>query len=201
MNAIESYNAIPVMASTQSILTQQFKNEVADIIVGYELIHANSDDCWNRMIKFAEGTAAYDAESYARALTPGEVEVLEFRKLQGENVQTKSGKWKVSKVCTNSTYSSNKSVISKALEAGVSLRDENGDLRSKKALADATKEAGDEKTPEQKVTTAWATFTNLLAKCDDETRRAYASLMAEAAKDIAVEAEMAALSMGNTHAA
>lgn len=188
MNAIESYNSIPAMASTHSILTQQFKNEVADIIVGYELTKVNTDDCWNRMITFAESSASYDAESYARALTPGEVEVLEFRKLQGESVQTKNGKWKVSKVCTNSTYSSNKSVISKALEAGVSLRDpETGELRSKKALADATKEAGDGKTPEQKVTTAWATFTNLLAKCDDETRRGYAALMAEAAKDIAVE--------------
>ena len=178
-NAIESYEAIPAIHAAHSILTENFKNTVADIVVGYEAEKLSGTDNYKRMVQVALDSHCYDKASYLVALLPGELEVLEFRKLQGENVQTKTGKWKMSKVCTNSTYSSTKAVIAGALDLGISLTDDDGNIKGKSALESEIKEGKPEKTPEEKVSTAFSTFINLYDKCNDETRQAYAKLMRE----------------------
>jgi hypothetical protein len=184
-NAIESYNAIGLASTVESLVTQQFADPVADIIVGYEATQLSSQDNWKRQVQFAIDCAAYDKESFVKACVPGEIDVLEYRKLQGENVQTKGGKWKMSKVCSNSSYSSNKAVIAGALEQGIGLTDSDGNIKPKSALEKEIKESKDEKSPEEKVATAWATFTNLLGKCNDDTRNAYAEAMRAAARELA----------------
>lgn len=185
-NAIESYNAIGLASTVESLVTQQFADPVADIIVGYEATQLSSQDNWKRQVQFALDCAAYDKESFINACVPGEIDVLEYRKLQGENVQTKTGKWKMSKVCSNSSYSSNKAVIAGALEQGIDLTDSDGKIKPKSALEKEIKESKAEKSPEEKVATAWATFTNLLGKCNDDTRNAYAEAMRVAAREMAV---------------
>lgn len=184
-NAIESYNAIGLASTVESLVTQQFSDPVADIIVGYEATQLSSQDNWKRQVQFALDCAAYDKESFINACIPGEIDVLEYRKLQGENVQTKGGKWKMSKVCSNSSYSSNKAVIAGALEQGIDLTDSDGNIKPKSALEKEIKESKSEKSPEEKVATAWATFTNLLGKCNDDTRNAYAEAMRAAAREVA----------------
>ena len=184
-NAIESYNAIGLASTVESLVTQQFDDPIADIIVGYEATQLAGHDNWKRQVQFAIDCAAYDKDSFLKACLPGEMDVLLYRKLQGENVQTKNGKWKMSKVCSNSSYSSNKAVIAGALEQGISLTDSDGNIKPKSALEKETKESKAEKSPEEKVATAWATFTNLLGKCNDETRHAYGEAMRAAARELA----------------
>jgi hypothetical protein len=191
MNAIESYNAIPAIANAHSILTQKFSDTVADIVVGYEATQLSGKDNWNRQAQFAVDRGCYDKASFIEACVPGEIEVLEFRKLMGEDVQTKAGKWKLSKVCTNSSYSSNKAVIGNALENGISLTDDDGNIKAKSALESEIKDSKDEKSPEDKVGTAFATFTNILNKCNQGTQDRYAAEMVELARRI-VDQDMAA---------
>ena len=183
-NAIESYNAIPVIANAHSILTEKFSNPVADIVVGYEAERMSGEDNYKRMVQVALDSGCYDQASYNEALLPGELEVLEYRKSQGENVQTKGGKWKMSKVCTNSTYSSTKAVVGKALEAGISLTDVDGTIKGKSALEKEIKESKPEKSADEKLATAYATFTNIYAECSDVVREEYAKLLRELANEV-----------------
>jgi hypothetical protein len=183
-NAIEAYENIPAVANAHSILTQKFSDVIADVVVGYEATKLSGVDNWNRQVQFAVDSGCYDKDSFNAACLPGELEVLEYRHLQGENVKTKGGKWKMSKVCSNSSYSSNKAVIGGALDAGVYLTDDDGNVKPKSALEKEIKEAKDEKSPEEKVGTAWATFNNLFGKCNAETQEAYAKLMRELANEI-----------------
>lgn len=184
-NAIESYENIPAIHNAaHSLVTQQFSDPIADVIVGYEATGLSASDNWNRQVQFAIDRGCYDKESFLKACLPGEIDVLEYRKLQGEDVQTKSGKWKMSKVCTNSSYSSNKAVIGNALDQGVSLTNDDGTVKAKSALEKEIKETKAEKAPEEKIATAWATFNNLYGKCNADTQEAYAKLMRDMSNEI-----------------
>jgi len=167
-----------------SILTETFTNAVADIVVGYEAEKLSGEDNYKRMVNIALDTGAYDKASYFDALLPGELEILEYRKAQGENVQTKTGKWKMSKVCSNSTYSSTKAVVGGALEAGVDLLDADGNIKGKSQLEKETKEAKPEKSADEKLATAYATFINIYGNCTENTQREYASLLKELADSV-----------------
>ena len=101
----------------------------AMVIANFDVNQKHSNVCWTNMVKQAEQltetrhSAEDKAAMYDARMKHLEEEILQIRAGAGENVITKTGAFKYSKVSHNSSYRSNKSVITGALREGVRLTD------------------------------------------------------------------------------
>lgn len=145
-------------------------DEVSKLIIGYEANAINAEDNFKKLMQVAISNNCRNGDEFAAVLLPGEVKVLEAREKYGQRVRTKDGKWLISKVCSTSTYSSNKSVICKALDAGVPLTTDLGTTAGKTAIEKALKNKSTPKTPDEKLVIAWKTFKKLYPQCDKDTQ-------------------------------
>ena len=96
----------------------------------------------NQAEDMCEGFLTQDVRRshYEEVMRLYEEEILDMRYACGEDVKTKTGKYKYSKVSHNSSYRSNKSVIAGALGEGVALMEE-GEAVPKSKLEKRVKEA------------------------------------------------------------
>lgn len=101
----------------------------AMVIANHDVNQQHGNVVWKNMINQAEsllkssglGHPENLAHFYNEHMRDFEEEILTIRYAAGEDVQKKDGSWKYSRASQNSSYRSNKSVISNAIENSVSL--------------------------------------------------------------------------------
>lgn len=113
------------------------------LIQSYELAGAIEKDNFGDMVRYAIDKGCNTKEEFYNSLRPEEEEILQKKWDGGDKtVKNKKGdKWFYSKVCKNSTYSSNKAVIGRALDEGLSLVDKDGKPLAKTSLERETKKS------------------------------------------------------------
>ena len=142
--------------------------QAAHIIRAYEINKELEGSNFTNLLQITAKAIVTDRESFEKYLWDnGELKVLQIREFNGEDVKTKGGKYKKSKVCTNSTYSSNKSIIGQCYEYGVEFKENRGAWKGKTQLEKELKELKDDtnaKSGYDKVAGALATFQKVYAK-------------------------------------
>ena len=146
---------------------------VTNIIHGHEVNNDLDKENFKQLIELTDNPDVVDSKSYKGLLVPGETAIVRSKYFSGEltkdQAQCKNGKWKLSKCCSVSTYGSNKSVICQCLDAGISLKDDQGNWKGKTALQAELKEGkGDTKTPYEKVMGSLGTYQKVFAKYASE---------------------------------
>mgnify|MGYP001549065464 FL=1 len=148
-------------------------------IVNYDINQRHGETVWDGVVKHAADVIkgytdpAYASERYQAETKILEEEILEVRFGAGEEgLKKKNGEWNYSKVSQNSSYRSNKSVIIKAIEAGVQLTD-GIDPVPKSKLEKETKTAvsatsDPEKSDYEKACTVVETLYKLYKKIEDD---------------------------------
>ncbi len=162
------------------LVSTTFQNPIADLIQSYEGNDANAEDNFKTLVGTAVRCGCTSRETLDDACWPGELEVLEFRASMGEDVcyyepdgvtidynKGKQG-YKVSKITTKSTYSSNKAVVGKALDAGVPLLDSEGNPVGKTALEKAVATTKPEKSIAEKLDIVLETLDKLYGQASSE---------------------------------
>ena len=110
-------------------------DSVAMHIAAHDVSAAYGEDNWANLAKDCVRSCVLDKEQWELYLQPIEIEILKLREKGGETgLQTKGGKWKLSKVSHNSSYRSNKSVLGNALDAGLAIVDSEGKAVPKSQL-------------------------------------------------------------------
>lgn len=125
------------------VKTEIFKNltTIAQHIAQHDLNGVHSKNIFDTLINDAINSGASSGEEFTNFIRPYEEEILDIREANGEKVKKKDGSYCYTKVSQNSTYRSNKSVICKALDNGVALKDAEGAPMGKTALEKAYKSA------------------------------------------------------------
>lgn len=168
--------------------------KVAGIIQSHEVSKELAGENFTQLQKIAYEKGHASNEQFRTYLFDnGELQVLKAKAEHGAKVQTKAGKWMVSKVCEDtSTYSSNKAVIGAAVEAGISMVDETGAYRTKKQLADLTKGEKAEKSDFEKINGLLSTAAKIVGKgtLSDQERAAVRTVLYDIynAQDVADKA-------------
>ena len=118
----------------------------AKVAAAWDVNKEHADNNYRTQVLDAVECGATTGQEYALYRQLWDKEILEIRLMRGEKVTKKNGDWLWSKVCKNSTYRSNMSVISKQLDAGLPLLDTDGTpvpksimskMQKDKSLADA----------------------------------------------------------------
>ena len=110
-------------------------DSVAMHIAAHDVSAAYGEDNWANLARDCIRSGAENKQEWEDYLAPIEIEILKLREKGGETgLQTKGGKWKLSKVSHNSSYRSNKSVLGNALDAGLVIVDGEGKAIPKSQL-------------------------------------------------------------------
>ena len=149
-------NSMKVLNAVFTIVESDSPNELANVISDYvagEQFEANK---WADMVMYAYN-GNYDADGWKGACETAEEDQAGRREAKGEKIErTKAGKVICSKAFPK-TYRTDKAIIGKALQEGVSLVDADGIAKPKSALQEEYKEAAEVSKPEkpayEKITT------------------------------------------------
>jgi hypothetical protein len=112
----------------------------AQHIAQHDLNGVHAENIFKNLLDDAMQSDIKTGKEFEEFLRPFEEEILDVREANGEKVKKSDGSYCYSKVSQKSTYRSNKSVICKALDNGVPLRDIEGAPMGKTALEKAYKE-------------------------------------------------------------
>jgi hypothetical protein len=179
--------------SALNLIGENNLSGAAEIIRGYEISADLDSNNWSDQVKLAlDSMTTTKDDWYEYCWQNGELAVLTMRLQAGDNVQTKSGKWKKSMVCTKSTYSANKSVIGNAIDAGVVLM-EDGEVRGKTAVEKDIREANPATTKSNP-----QKFMEALARAEKATEGMTASELAAALEEIKRFEVVLALQVGGS---
>ena len=112
----------------------------AKVAAAWDVNKEHADNNYRTQVLDAVECGATTGQEYTLYRQLWDKEILELRLLRGEKVTKKNGDWLWSKVCKNSTYRSNMSVISKQLDASLPLLDEEGDPVPKSVMSKMQKD-------------------------------------------------------------
>jgi len=190
---------------TLDFVTHKFTNTVAEVIREYTATKYSDLNTFETLINEAYRTGVASSEQWNSVCWPGEKEVLDWMETQGESctyrrkdgtldITKGEGGYKISKVgMGKSTYSSSKAVIGKAVDAGISLKDKDGNFKGKTLLEKETREtvksrnagAGDdsvETTPKSefdKAVIVIETLAKIYGKLNDSEQIAVAQILSD----------------------
>ena len=167
-----------------SIPSTDYVNPLANVITDYQASEQFEKDKWGDAVRLAFDTSlirSRTADEWKTYYTEAEAEQVAARMAAGENIHmTKAGKVVASKAFPK-TWNTDKSIIGKALEAGVDLFDDMGEPKPKSALQEEYKEAGStdvEKTAMEKIITTINTYGALYGQLSDEDKEVARTMIA-----------------------
>lgn len=111
----------------------------AQIAAAWDITSEHADNNYRMMVMDANQGFINGAQ-YLEYRQRQDVEILLLKEAAGEKVRKKNGDFLWSKVCKNSSYRSNMSVISKQIDAGLPLLEEDGSPVPKNKMGKMQKE-------------------------------------------------------------
>jgi hypothetical protein len=150
-----------------TIVESNSDNELSNVISDYVVGNQFQEDKWSKAVMIAyDGN--HDADSWKEYCEGAEEDQASRREKAGELVKrTKAGKV-VASAAFPKTWNTDKSIIGKALAAGVALVDDEGNAKPKTALQaeyrEANEEGKEEKSAYEKIGTVLNAYKALFAQ-------------------------------------
>ena len=150
----------------------------AKIAAEWDIVDVYTGDKWNAQVRDAATGAFLVGDEYINYRQSIDEEILAIKYAAGEDVKTKAGKWKWSKVCTKSTYRSNCSLIKAAIDNGVALL-QDGEVVPKNKLGKLIKQDSPEihKTAYDKCISALQTLAKNMPELTESENREVAIII------------------------
>ena len=166
------------MQTTNSILENRndfHEDTYHTVIAAYDGAKVVGQGAYGKLVKVVQRWVD-DAQDIKEAFRTAEMAILNYRSVHGENVYDSKGKFIYSKVCSNSSYRSNKSVILAACQLGLPIMEDDKAVPKSK-LESAIKErrvadAAPPKTDYEKALTTIETLRKIYAKLDNAAEQA-----------------------------
>ena len=149
----------------------EYNNPLASVITDYAAAEQFENDKWADAMSIAVAEGCEDKGHWESVYLIAEEEQVSARERLGEVVKrTKAGKIVASKAFPK-TWNTDKAIIGKALDSGISLTDDDGKIKPKSALQEEYKEVPkEERSAMEKILTTINTYGALYDQLTDDEK-------------------------------
>ena len=171
------------MNNVFTIPTTDYSNPLADVITDYQCHEQYEIDKWSEAVSLTriDDETVMSADQWKEYYLEAESENVVARELNGEVVKrTKKTGAIVASAAFPKTWNTDKAIISKALDTGIDLFDEDGKPKPKSALQKEYKDTpkDSDKSAMEKILTTISTYGALYAQLDSDEQELARTAMA-----------------------